>query len=115
MPSKILLLSKGIEIDILIQVYVIALDKAQGVTFKGGILLIWKEKENISTNRLFFSKALMHTCIENLVHTFVRAKQVKNLLPLFGTLGKLFIFLQSMPNNAHYCACEWAQKMRSST
>ena len=41
---------------------------------------------------------------------YVRAKQVKNLLPLFGTLGKLFIFLQSMPNNAHYCACEWAQK-----
>ena len=77
--------------------------------------VIWKEKENISTNRLFFSKALMHTCIENLVHIFVRAKQVKNLLPLFGTLGKLFIFLQSMPNNAHYCACEWAQKMRSST
>ena len=91
MPSKILLLSKGIEIDILIQVYVIALDKAQGVTFKGGILLIWKEKENISTNRLFFSKALMHTCIENLVHTFVRAKQVKNLLPLLGhSVNSLF-------------------------
>ena len=58
MPSKILLLSKGIEIDILIQVYVIALDKAQGVTFKGGVLCDLERKRKYLDKLTIFFKSI---------------------------------------------------------